>query len=125
MLGGEFEEKPRTLVCALNDVEKIAVDRKGAWVKTYLENNLQTWSKPTEVNVDEANESMEIVLVSGKSIFVRTVRFRWGDVPVIIYDPVEKLPEYEEAWMKRRVIGMHAGRMGRGIPRKRYAEGEG
>jgi hypothetical protein len=124
MLGGEFEEKPRTLVCVLNDVEKIVVDKKGAWVKSYLENNLRTWSKPTKVIVDETNKTMEIFLISGNSIFIEICSFPWGKIPTLSYDPEEKLPEYEEAWMKRRMVGAHAGRMGRGIPRKRYTEGE-
>ena len=104
--GGELEEKKRTLVCELNEDEKIVMDNKGRWVKTYgfvgYQVSLRTWSVPTKIIVDEEDKSMEIILISGKSILaglrIQTT-FRlpqkpsW-EVSLIIDDPKEMLPEF-------------------------------
>lgn len=114
--GGELEEKTRTLVCELNEDEKIVMNNKGKWVKTYgldyrsSSGSLHTWSVPTEIIVDEEDKSMEIVLASGKSILAgiqKQTRFHlpqkptW-EVSLIIDEPDEMLPEFKELWMKQR-----------------------
>jgi len=121
-IGEKFERRKRTLVCILNEDEKIVLDNKGRWIKVYdytdypYTSALKSWVIPKSIEFDEDHKELTIRLErpEGEKIVVglypvfRSIRRPYPSIlyPTVLEAPNILLPEFEEIYHLQKLRGI-------------------
>ena len=108
---GDIIVRPRTLVCVLNDTEKIVLDKKGRWVKSYaayhdghtvVTGELTTWGIPKDIKLHHKGMIIELKSPPGKRIETDVTGSDHWFFGYISWDPFEIAPEFKELYLRRK-----------------------